>query len=278
MAVLESLSEYFLHQHRNLENYLLQCKAHAEPEVVHQLRLSIKKLRAFNKLATQLGLQQPEEYKKVAQELKKLFSLAGQIRDVQVQIQLLAEYEEHTNTAYPEFGKWLLSIEKKRIAHLNSLSSNFFPLPDGKSSRQENAEEIGTESNETFLFLAEGVLNELFTKAQKLATGYIIDADMHRIRRVTKQLRYILNVVHYSFPDYAYKRITIADIREIESVVGSWHDKLIRRELLESFLKKFHKPDKTSQTRYQKLADIFTEEQNSAYENACQVVKAKLLL
>ena len=278
MAALESLSEYFLHQHRNLENYLLQCKAHAEPEVIHQLRLCIKKLRAYNKLATYPGPSQPEEYKKVAQELKKLFSLAGQIRDVQVQIQLLAEYEEQNNTPYPEFGKWLQSIEKKQISHFNSSSGNFFPFPDGKSSKQQNAEESSVESNETILLHSEIVLNELFAMAQKLATGYIIDADLHRIRRVTKQLRYILNVVHYSFPDYAYRRITIADLREIESVVGVWHDKLVGREFLESFMKKFHKMDKPARIRYQALVDVFTKEQNSSYEKACQVVKEKLLL
>lgn len=278
MAEHESLTEYFLHQHRNLENYLLQCKLHAEPEVVHQLRLCIKKLRAFNKLSAQLGLHQTEEYKQVALKLKDLFSLAGQIRDVQVQIQLLSEYEEQTNTSFTEFGKWLRSIEKKRISKLKSTSLTFLPQPVNNILNEENDKEISNDFNVNILLKADNLLNDLFTEAQRLATGNIIDADLHRTRRVTKQLRYILNVVHYSFPDYVYKRITIADLREIESVVGNWHDKLIRRELLESFMKKFHKSDKPSRSKYQKLADIFTEEQNSSYEKACRVVKEKLLL
>lgn len=250
---------------------------HAQPEVVHQLRLCIKKLRAFNKLAKQLGLDNHEEYADLTFHFRKMFKLTGQIRDTQVQMHMLDDHEAKTGIPYPEFKKWLVSREKKRVSRLTHSPRRVLTHPTEEKSYKETIDGISHSNDRIILESADNVLDNLYRKAQKLATGNISDVNLHRIRKITKQIRYILNVLHCSYPDYVYKRVNIATLREIEAAAGEWHDNLIRTELLGRFLEKFQKSDKPDLFKYQQLADFFSDELESFYDNACKVVKEKLL-
>lgn len=250
---------------------------HAEPEVVHQLRLCIKKLRAFNKLAKQLGLDNHEVYADLTFHLRKMFKLTGQIRDTQVQIHMLDEHEVKTGIQYPELKKWLVSREKKRISRLTRSPRKALTHSTEEKSYRETIDGISHLNDKIILESADKVLNNLYLKSQKLATGNISDVNLHRIRKLTKQIRYILNVLHCSYPDYVYKRVNIASLREIEAAAGDWHDNLIRIELLGRFLEKLKQSDNPSLLKYQQLVDECSAELETFYNSACEVVKGKLL-
>lgn len=275
MAVNDSLYQYYLHQFYNSKNYLEQCMVHAEPEVVHQLRLCIKKLRAFNKLAKQLGLEKHEEYAHMTLHLRKMFKLAGQIRDTQVQLHLLAEREKISGTAHPEFRNWLTRREKKRIARLCDSSRKVVHLSDDIFDT-EKSDDIIHSNDESILKNADKVLDDLFVKTQKLAEGNISEPNLHQVRKITKQMRYILNILHCSFPDFTYKTLSIAAIKEMETAIGHWHDNVIRVELLGRFIMKMKESENTELWKYQQLASECSFEMNDLYNKACEIAKEKL--
>jgi CHAD domain-containing protein len=277
MATSESIYDYYLHQQSNSENYLEQCMVHAEPEVVHQLRLCIKKLRAFNILAKEIGLSRHEEHKRMTFRTKKMFKLAGQIRDIQVQILLLSAYEEKTGSTYPEFSKWLVKREKKRISRLCRI-----PRKDKNqetSGNEPNAAFSGIvdASDETVINSAVIVLDGLYSKVQKLATGYISDENLHRIRKIAKQLKYIQNIMFSCYPDFHFDPIHISTLREIDVAAGHWHDKLLRIELLGRYIETMQESNEQTTRHYHELMDVCFLELDVAYEEACSIVKSKLL-
>lgn len=272
-----SIFEYYLHQRNNSEDYLAQCRVHAEPEAVHQLRLCIKKLRAFNKLAVKLGLTTHFSQLQIAFHLKKMFRLAGQIRDIQVQIQLLGKYQEDTATDFPEFYKWLLIREAKRIAKLSAKKSKGGNKLYSNSDNDDLSNRFSRLSENTIQGCGLSLLDDLYSRAIDLSDGSISNDNMHLIRKIVKQIKYLLNMMQSSYPDFMYDRILIIELKEIDVTAGDWHDKLLRVDLLNRFLAGRHKPEIALVPEYQKFLDVCMAETESAYAETCQVVKRILL-
>lgn len=276
MALYESVFEYYEQQHQHTLKWLKQCMVHAEPEAVHQLRLCIKKLKAFHLLAMQLDLNENKDYKVLSRLVKKVFRLAGQLRDTQVQIQMLNVFEQENNRKFPEFAKWLYRYEKKQVAELcgsqsrKSVQSASIIINKGNSLDASHIEDAA------ILKGAYQVTGGLFHKIGQLVTGNISDENLHDIRKYTKQLRYILNIFQSNYPDFHFHEITSASLREIETYVGHWHDCLIRQARLEQFVAG-KKPGTKSMLVYERLTDSFNLELEKAYEEACILVKHKVL-
>lgn len=277
MTAHKSIYDYYFQQHRNSEHFLEQCLEEAEPEAVHQLRLCIKKLRAFDKLAGQLGLEEHETHMKLSLRVRKMFKLAGQIRDIQVQINLLEKQDEQSGTSHPELSAWMQLRAKKRIERLHSLHKKTKPDSEEKQDEKAAVEGVARLNDAAILSGANVVLNRLFKKAGRLATGRINENDLHRVRKITKQIRYIINAIQSCFPDYTFERISINSLKEIETVTGNWHDYLVRIELIERFIDKLSPTDKSALLKYSKLTAQCKAELEASYNSSCQVVKGKMV-
>lgn len=277
MAAFESIYDYYLQQLRSCESYITQCKVHAEPELVHELRLSIKKLRAFNLLASRLKMSGIDDYQQLIDGVKNMFKLAGQIRDTQVQIYMLASCKEQTGVAYTLFHKWLLRREKRKLSQLCGSKFKSSIDSDSVNASHAIANTIILPEKEAIIATAQTLLGEMHLKTQKLATGSIENENLHEIRKITKQMRYIITFLTGIYPDFQYPQITIGTLKDIENAVGNWHDNLIRIEFIERFVKKIKDNDEAIVLKYQGLAEFSKTSLDEAYENASQVVKTKLL-
>jgi CHAD domain-containing protein len=277
MAVFKSIYDYYLHQLLNCGSYIEQCKVHAEPELVHQLRLSIKKLRAFKLLADRLEISDIDDYQQLIDGVKKMFKLAGQIRDTQVQIYMLASCKEQTGTTYTLFHKWLLRREKRKISQL--CGSKFKSSINSESGTINNgiASTILLPEKNAIITSAQILLDEMHLNTQKLATGSIGNENLHEIRKITKQMRYIIAILTGIYPDFQYPQITVETLKDIENAVGNWHDNLIRIEFIDRFVKKIKNHDEVIVLKYKGLEAFSHSSLDEAYEKACQVVKTKLL-
>jgi CHAD domain-containing protein len=276
MTFSGSIFKYYLRQQSNIEDYLMQCVAHAEPEAVHQLRLCIKKLRAFNILAMNTGLRIQQEHMQQNFSMKKMFKLAGQIRDTQVQIQMLDAYEQKVSVVFPEFSDWLLKREKKRISKLCDQAGKRVAHVTTYNELQA-MQPFYTELNDKLMTdAAVDLLNRMYTKAQKLSTGYISNENLHSIRKIAKQLKYILNILISCYPEFYFDRIPISALREIDVVAGHWHDHLLRIDLLGTWNKKMQVIDDQTKQKYKEFADYCNASLGEAYDQACAVVKSNL--
>lgn len=277
MTVHKSIHEYYLQQHRNIEYYLEQCAEKAEAELVHELRLSIKKLRAFHKLAGPLCPDAADEQIHVKRRVRKLFRIAGQLRDTQVQIHLLVTHEQQTGEQYPEFSKWLLKREKKRVARFGFGPIPVWPPAKSEITHQQYGEWLASASEDDIKNVASGVLTGLITRARRLASGPLSDRNLHRVRTLTKQVRYILSIMHHSCHEYTFDEAQVESLREIEAVAGYWHDNLVKLELLGKCMEKLHFEDEQSRHKYEKFYNECKTALDSAYFEACRVVRSCLL-
>jgi len=277
MAAHESLHEYYLHQHRNIEHYLELCSSHPEAELVHELRLCIKRLRAFHKLAEQLYSDGMVEHIHMKHRVRQLYNVAGQLRDTQVQIDMFTSLEEQTGMKYPEFGKWLLRREKKRIRRFGKKPEQVVPQTTSQSTHEKIGNLLALADDETILENAGNVLFGLYSMAKKLSGGNSNDKDLHQLRRITKQMRYIISIMTHSYPDYTYKAISVKSLREIEVAAGHWHDNLVRIVLLGKFMEKKKFIDDSLELKYQELFNKCKSLLDTSYNEAYGLVRNTLL-
>ena len=277
MPAHESLHEYFLHQHRNIQNYLELCIVHAEAEMVHELRLSIKKLRAFQKLAEELCPAGVDELIQINNQVRRLFRLAGELRDTQVQIHMLVLVQDQTGIDYPEFNKWLLKREKKRISHFGRKPLRLLSHDTADTTFQQIGEWLTLVSDETILKGASKVLAGLTKKALKLSAEKRNEQVLHLIRTIIKQIKYIVNIMHHSYPDFKFSDVSVDSLHKIETSVGHWHDNLVRVELLEKFIRKSHSEnDLLLSIKYQELFKVCKSELGIAYKDAYCIARSEL--
>ena len=71
--------------YRNLIKYFRKVKKHFDDEAIHQLREEYKKLRAFLRLLS--WQREGKETAKISGRLKRCYTIAGSIRDLQLQQQ-----------------------------------------------------------------------------------------------------------------------------------------------------------------------------------------------
>ena len=177
MAARESLQEYYLHLHQTIEHYLNLCLSHPEEELVHQLRLSIKKLRAFNKLAEQVCLTETDEHIHLKSSINQFYKTAGQLRDTQVQLQLLGLCEDKKGISYPEYHKWLQRREKKRIARIGKMPKHGISHATPAITMKKISGMLAVTDGEAVISSADLVLSRLFSEAQQMAEGTLPDIE-----------------------------------------------------------------------------------------------------
>lgn len=205
MASRVNLSEYYIHQHHNILHLLELCRNHADDEMVHEFRLSIKKLRAFNELAGQLCLNDTGECIKIKNRARHLYKLAGQLRDTQVQIHMLSMFEEQTCTMYPEFSKWLSKREKKRITRFSRKLQNRIPRVTKSTTFLKIDQRLAQANDETLFDSVEKVLEGMLFKARELVNGNLNNQNLHLVRIIIKKMRNVLTIIRHSYPDFHYQ-------------------------------------------------------------------------
>ena len=249
----EHLLDYFQKQHHHLEHYLALCFDTPDDEVVHQLRVSIKRIRAIFLFTEQLAGSENFNASLHYKPLRGLFRMAGAIRDVQVQQKLVAEYAASLNLPFNIYLQHLGGLEK------SSISRFFMDIEQGKSPH--NLHSIRHLIENTISSITK---DEIKTKTIQLLADQCGElrmslddipgnSQLHRMRTIIKQMRYIMSVIRKSDPSASGFPISLASLTEAEVLLGKWHDRIVGIELLKDFRKNIRKLHETESENYNTL-------------------------
>jgi len=216
------------------------------------------------------------EHIHIKHRVRQLFKVSGQLRDIQVQIQILSSFQEKTGIDYSEFRNWLLKREVKRISRFSKNPKQVVPQAIAESTHQKIGKLLADSTDESILDGAMKVLAGLYLEAKSLSSENLSDHNLHRIRTITKQMRYVLNIMHHSYPDFVFNEISVETLREIEVAAGHWHDNLVRIEMLEKFINKMKPVDDVEKFKYQKLFNECKAELDISFNMTSQMVRQTL--
>ncbi|HSR69560.1 MAG TPA: CHAD domain-containing protein [Acidobacteriota bacterium] len=233
----EELSDFHHEQSLEIER-LLPAAARCEEEAIHQFRLCVKRLRAFYKAVERVDSGFPSKEKEA--EIKQVFKAAGNVRDVQVQRRLALQWQEVSRIALQGYLGHLEDLERDRRPPLQEACS---ALPEDvlKQRQQEIEGLLRSRPPEDLLKALDAYLEELVEQLHEMAAAEQKEDgrdghDPHRVRILTKQIRYVAEAALSSHPRDARLAALVESMKALHDPLGDWHDRRVATRFADRFL------------------------------------------
>lgn len=228
------LQKYFLTQLEIFnENFIVSLKGF-DVTAIHKMRLSIKRIRVlfqFIEFLTPENFKAKEQLKKI----KKLFKLAGKIRDVQIQLQLFELYKKELNINFKDYYNFLKDKELKAITDFNE-NLGYFDENQKIIDQEKINKTLDQALFKDFQSGSLKFLNKKITIINHLKSDLSNNKNIHRIRTILKQIYYLLEILENNISEKLFLNVSKERLKEIENIIGKWHDRVNADNFLYLFL------------------------------------------
>jgi CHAD domain-containing protein len=230
----DHLKQYFDKQYLRFANLYKECRENYDIEEVHDMRLSMKKIKAFLLFIEAI---EPDSIsaKTLLVNFKKLFKKAGSIRDIQMQKVIALEFEKELDTSFTEYINYLNKKEKKAIKAFENKKGVYDPEQDYTHLKEKINKALDKQSEDAFLKTGENSFMKKHEELKKMIKGKLTTKQMHTVRIKLKQFSYILKLWQSKESDRNIFPFERSELQEIESKLGSWHDLVVAQTLLYNF-------------------------------------------
>lgn len=253
--------EYFRKHRRIIEENLELSKDPVDIEAIHNMRLSVKRLRVVARLA-ELVSEGAFNKKKQMRRINKFFKVSGRLRDTQVTKILFMEMEHPELTSVIDlFSK---RERKQRMKYEAALEG--FDISCLQEFESALLEKLAGCNEQKVLQAAYLLLSDLEIEIHELFHGSKHEKRMHDIRTRLKDINYLNNIFDEVLPVSDHLIISVARLRELGEIAGSWHDSLN----LETKLNKYIGKNPSEASSLQSLiSDLKARKQGMYQEYTC---------
>lgn len=189
-------------------------------EDIHGFRTEVKKLRAFLRIIS-FVFNESKKYK-LPKKLRKLYSRAGAIRDIQLQLERIesaTQNEAVRPKVYSSLLKKEMNQNKKRLK--KQLAGNFMKRSE-KKIYNKLPQSVGFETIRRFVFFKISDMEALITKRKEN------DNDIHSVRKNLKDLMYNVKTVDDNLKQAFPKIFSDADglktVEQLSDQLGMFTD------------------------------------------------------
>lgn len=230
----DHLKQYFDKQYLRFVNLYKECKENYDIEVVHDMRVCMKKIKAFLLFIEAL---EPDSIsaKTLLVNFKKLYKKAGSIRDIQMQKVIALQFEKDLDTVFTDYINYLNKKEKKAIKVFENKKWIYDPEQDYNHLREKINKVLDKQSEEAFLKIGESCFLKKHEELKKLIKGKLTTKRMHTVRIKLKQFSYLLRLWQSKESDRNIFPFERTELQEIETKLGNWHDLVVAQDLLNNF-------------------------------------------
>jgi CHAD domain-containing protein len=214
-------------------------------EDLHKLRVEIKKQRAFYRFLDELpgGIFNKSEHFKI---LASIFKPGGRLRETHVNQSLINLYRSYTLYGFKQFLVGKNSKQTKKLAR----ALRRFDLVEFKELNDELTGLLETVDFEIVTSRSLAFIKSELYAIKSLRPQIASDKDLHQIRTHTKALGYIAKFLNELTPSQQLADLLILS-KPAEKLIGNWHDRVVLRISLETYLQK--NPDAPDANEVRKL-------------------------
>ncbi|MEA1898263.1 MAG: CHAD domain-containing protein [Bacteroidota bacterium] len=249
--------DHYLETEALFFEYILKVKGNYEMEDIHQLRVNMKKLRAlfrFLESATNKAFR----YKDSNKLLKKCFRVAGIIRERQINLELLKNYEL-SDKAYLQYEKYAKLKDKKEKEKLDKAIDALNIVEFEKIGHSFHSFSTKKDLNEK-IELSQNFIGLQIEKIRGILNHHEEAEKEHRIRihlKTIKPLLFILSGV----PESKFGEVHYQSLKNTEDAIGAWHDRVVLvGSLNQSLSDNQHKQNHTELEKVKKTLDTESQE------------------
>lgn len=211
---MKQLNKYASVRFGKMLNLLDRYDKTPTEEILHNVRVELKKIKALFNLIN--FCSKKFNVSKEYLSLREIFREAGKIREIEVMNKLFLEYQiKH------------ISEEIKTVKH-NLLISNFRKnisrykkmIAAIKSNIAKHLEKVNSDCFKKYS-------ETRISKLNKQIFPVLIESGLHNVRKIIKEIIYIESIRRWN------KKNADPFYEEIQSLIGSWHDKQMLIKFLE---------------------------------------------
>ncbi len=214
-------------------------------EYLHQIRVSIRKIRALCSLLKKYFKDNK------AQDCKSSFSLiakyTNEARDIDVYLIKLQEYKNILpKKRAKDIDVIIHYLKDQKDTEYNKLSTFFkseryvYTILKYKSAFKSNSilRSAKTNAQETAKENLIKIHNKIVTNGLKLDINSS-NSEFHRLRIEFKKLRYLIELFESFYSQFQYQSI-VDKLKKIQDILGSFNDYDIQKKKLKSFIETLH--------------------------------------
>lgn len=235
------------------ENYNLAVRF-ADVEGVHDMRVGIKRLRAYFNLIE--WINPVFQAKQNLKPIRRLFKASGKVRDIHVQQELIKRWVTELDLEMSEYYNFLKQKETEERKRFADFAKKKFDLKVFQSNWTLIQNVLSFISTEYIQFKSEERFNAQIEELIKFKEKEnFVEDDYHAIRILSKETRYTLEVLQTCFsPKNIWTQLN-ETLRKVHQALGRWHDDDVSFLFLDGFLlsyagKSFF--DRNSYVKYKK--------------------------
>jgi CHAD domain-containing protein len=230
----ERIVEYYRKHRQIVEENLELSRDPKDIEAIHNMRLSIKRMRVVAALADRIS-NGKFNHKLQLKDINRLFKSAGRLRDIQVGILLLAGYDKE------KLVRVIDSFEIKELKQrrkYEDVLSGFDPRTL-ESFENELIRYTRNADEKLFMFVGLSMLTELEISIHQIYHASKDEKRLHSIRRRLKDINYLNNMYDEALPVAEQLNIGLEKLRELGETAGLWHDALVLESILGKHIAKY---------------------------------------
>ena len=231
----EKLINYFEKQQQLFTEYYNESRRFYTITSVHEMRLCMKRLRALFLFFEAL---EPDviSTKIMLSGFRKLFKLAGHIRDIQIQKKMALHFEKELNVSYSEYIHFLNKNEKRAIHAFEEKMHGYEPEKDFEMLRNVISETLSTYPSDNISLRGQQIILDKFTLVKKMTKGKLNTTQLHSVRTKLKQITYLLKI--WKGHDNVTQIIPVerVHLQMVEIKLGQWHDYVVAQTFIRNFI------------------------------------------
>lgn len=199
-------------------------------EDIHQLRVSIKKLRAVWSLIEKINKDKFDK-KNHFQIVKNLFKKAGYLREAQLNLAMLK------NETSPYIGNYIdfLNTIKQDNQILLSYQIEHFNFDEFNLINSDLKNYLLELSDMKILLKAELFINKVIKKTQKLHALLPNEEKLHDIRIYLKTVNEVLSIMLEIEEDKKIKKLH-KNLKKLNEKIGDWHDLIVLQNSIKKYI------------------------------------------
>ena len=215
---------------QRVEKSLAEVAREATPKNVHFFRTSCRRLKAYARLADD---EPARVLRKLSKKLDRPRQLAGRVRDLDVQLDLLRHL--HVEAERGERRRLIADMEESRARAERKLAKELDEEAVASLARRiEKAREAEAAERRHLKERRERASTRALELAAALPQDFpSLDVNnIHALRLACKRVRY---TAEQALPRPEAKRL-VSVMKDVQDAIGRWHDWLILREHAEETL------------------------------------------
>jgi CHAD domain-containing protein len=238
----------------------IQSTSRKNFDEIHDYRVALKRLRNIVNFIKQIPGGRNLKKCFTINHLQRAFKSGGVLREMQINRIILKRYEQKRGIRYIGFRNYIKYREKEAFRSLRNTRKRF-------SARK-------VKKFETKLIQAVYIDRYIIKRIawiRKLVKDHNVESTLHRIRRETKSIKYLLEMDNTQSKSYGDIQFELNIVTELEDLIGNWHDHQIFIIELEKYITTLDKR-KISDESVKKLILDVRKDYNKIFKKTVKAV------